>query len=108
MSFSLTEDFKTLSEIEKKPREILEQVHLTGRPVVVTLDGKPGVVIMDATTYERKLKALNLGILLGEALADVKAGRTRPIDDFMKEFLRDKKIPSRDRRNGAKRRRQNP
>ena len=34
-------DFKTVEELESQPREILRQIQRTGRPVVVTVKGKP-------------------------------------------------------------------
>ena len=92
MTTSLTEDFRTLAELESRPRDILDQVHRTGRPVVVTVDGKPDVVILDVATYERRLKALNLALLLAEAEADAKAGRTAPLDAFLDELNRGKTV----------------
>jgi prevent-host-death family protein len=86
MTVSITEDIKSVSELKKKTHEIFEQLHRTGRPIVVTVNGKPDVVLLDAAVFEKKLKALNLGILLAEAEADVKEGRTRPAQEFLKEL----------------------
>lgn len=94
MSFHLTEDFKTLTELAKDAKAIVKNVHRTGRPVVVTLDGKPGVVILDAESYEKKLQADRLRAMLLESEADIQAGRTRPAEEFFRELLRDKKILS--------------
>src|SRR5260370_84752 len=74
MSISLTEDFKTAAELKSHSLEILQQIQSTGRPVVVTMEGKPAVVMIDAATYERKLKAVNLARLIAEAEGDVRAG----------------------------------
>ena len=92
MSISLNEDFRSVAEFEQDPREILRQVHRTGRPVVVTVKGRPDVVVLDAATFERRLKLVNLARLLAEAEADVRAGRTRPADEFLSEFGRADKI----------------
>lgn len=92
MFVSITEDIKSVSDLKKKTREIFEQVHRTGRPVVITVNGRPDVVLLDAALFEKKLKALNLGALLAEAEADVRAGRTRPAQDFLKELKRGSKI----------------
>ena len=92
MSLSITEDIKSISDLKKKTREIFDQIHRTGRPVVVTVNGKPDVVLLDAAVFERKLKALNLGHLLVEAELDVKEGRTRSAREFLKEFKHAKKI----------------
>jgi prevent-host-death family protein len=86
MTVSITEDIKSVSELKKKTHEIFEQLHRTGRPIVVTVNGKPDVVLLDAVVFEKKLKALNLGVLLAEAEADVKEGQTRPAREFLKEL----------------------
>ncbi len=86
MSVSITEDIKSVSDLKKKTRKIFDQLHRTGRPIVVTVNGKPDVVLLDAAVFEKKLRALNLGVLLSEAEADIKEGRTRPARDFLKEL----------------------
>jgi prevent-host-death family protein len=94
VSISLTEDFKTLAELKKRPEEVLRQVHETGRPVVITVDGKPDVVILGAATYERKLRAANLARLLAEGEASIQAGGARPAEEVFEELLRgDKEVP---------------
>jgi len=92
MSISLTEDVKTIQEFKARPLKILSQVRKTGRPVVITTEGKPDVVILDADMFERRLKIFNLTHLLTEAEADVRAGRVRPAKAFFDEFCRGKKI----------------
>jgi len=93
MAISFQEDFRSLAEFEQHPREIVKQVHRTGRPVVVTVKGKPDVIVLDAGAFERRLKLVNLACLLAEAEADVHAGRTRPADEFLSELGRDEKVP---------------
>lgn len=93
MSVSLTEDVKTVSELKKNLRAVFQQVHRTGRPVVVTVKGKPDMVLMDASVYERKLRALNVAALLAEGEEDIRRGRTRPAREFFQEFRRARKIP---------------
>jgi prevent-host-death family protein len=93
LSLSLIEDIKTVSELKKNLREILQQLRETGRPVVVTVNGKPDAVLVDVATYERKLKALNLATLLARGEEDIRRGRTRSARTFLKDFQRGKKIP---------------
>ena len=94
MPLSLTEDVKTVSEVKKNLRAVLEQVRDSGRPVVVTVNGKPDAVLIDVETYERKLKSLNLVGLLAEGEQDVRKGRTRSASAFLRELKRAKKIQS--------------
>ncbi len=94
MPLSLTEDVKTVSELKKRLRAVIEHIRKTGRPVVVTVNGKPDAVLIDVETYERKLKALNLVGLLAEAEENIRRGRTRSASAFLKEFKRAKKVSS--------------
>ena len=41
MSIHITEDIKSVSDLKKKTREIFKQIHRTGRPIIVTVNGKP-------------------------------------------------------------------
>lgn len=87
-----SEDVKTSAEFEQRPKQILQQVRKTGRPIVVTVQGKPGVVVMKAADYQRQLQAANLSQLLLQGESDVQAGRTRPAADVLKDLRRGKKI----------------
>jgi len=92
MPLSLTEDVKTVTELKKNLRAVFQQIHRTGRPVVVTVNGKPDVVMLDASAFERTLRALNLATLLEPAEADIRRGRTRPLRDVLREFKRARSI----------------
>ncbi len=86
MPFSITEDIKSVSDLKKKTNEIFKQMHRTGRPIIVTVNGKPDAVLLDVEVFERKVKALNLAVLLSEAELEVKEGRTRPAYEVVKEL----------------------
>jgi prevent-host-death family protein len=92
MSISISEDIKSVSDLKKKTNEIFRQMHRTGRPIIVTVNGRPDAVLLDAAVFENKLKSLNLGMLLAEAEADVMEGRTREARTFTKELRGDKKV----------------
>lgn len=93
MTISLLQDVKTVSELKKNLKAIFEQLHRTGRPVIVTVNGKPDVVLLDAETFERRISALNLAPLLAEAEEDIRKGRSRPASEFIKELRRGSKTP---------------
>ena len=93
MSINVLEDIKTVSELKKKTSEIFSQMHKTGRPIVVTVNGKPDTVMMDVEVYEKKLRAFNLAPLLAVAESDIEKDRTRPARDFLKEWSDESKVP---------------
>lgn len=86
MALSISEDIKSVSELKKKTNEIFKQMHQTGRPVIVTVNGRPDAVLLGVDVFEKKLKSLNLATLLAEAEIDIREGRTRGARDFLKEF----------------------
>ena len=86
MSINITEDIKTVSDLKKKTRELFKQIHRTGRPIIVTVNGKPDIILLDVEVFEKKLKALNLRSLLSKAEDDLNKGRVRAVRSFLKEF----------------------
>lgn len=86
MSLNLAEDIRSVTDLKRHTREILDQIHQTGRPVILTVNGRADSVILDAAVYEKHLNAANLARLLAPAEADVAAGQTRSARDFLKEF----------------------
>ena len=91
MSVSITEDIKTVSDLKTKTGDVFRQLHRTGRPIIVTVNGKPDAVLINVEVFEKKLKALNLGALIAEAETDVKERRTRPAREFLREIKRSTK-----------------
>ena len=92
MSLNPSEDIRSVTELKRKTKEILSQLHRTRRPVVLTVNGKADAVLMDTKTYEKHLKADNMARLLAQAEEDIEAGRTRPIRSFLKEFKHARKV----------------
>jgi len=86
MSISLAEDIRSVTDLKRHTREILDHVHQSGRPTVLTVNGRADAVIIDAKVYEKQLKAMNLARLLSEAETQVASGQTRPARAFLTEF----------------------
>lgn len=89
---NLVDDIRSVTDLKRNTREILDHLHKTGRPVVLTVNGRADAVLIGAKSYEKQLKAMNLVRLLIEAEEDVAAGRVRPARAFLKEFKRAYKI----------------
>ena len=83
---NLTEDIRSVTDLKRHTREIIDHVHATGRPVVLTVNGRADAVLLDAAVYQKHLQAANLARLLAPAEAAAADGRTRPAADFLKEF----------------------
>ena len=93
MNLNVIEDIRSVTDLKRNTREIIEHARRTGRPVILTANGKADALLMDAETYERQLGNANLVALLAAGEADIAAGRVRPARAFLREFKRARKIP---------------
>lgn len=89
---SPSEDIRSVTDLKRSTREILDHLHATGRPVILTVNGRADSVLLDVRVYEKYLQAGNLAKLIVTAEQDVEKGRTRPARAFLKEFKRAKKV----------------
>jgi prevent-host-death family protein len=89
---SPSEDIRSVTDLKRNTREILNHLHATGRPVILTVNGRADSVLLDVRVYEMHLQAGNLSRLLVPAEREVENSRTRPAREFLKEFKRAKKV----------------
>lgn len=92
----LERDIQSLSVFKRDTTKFVRQMRKTKEPIVLTVNGKATLVVQDAESYQKLLEAKDRmeaieGIRRG--LADVKAGRTKPVDEFFKEFFAKYDIP---------------
>ena len=92
MSLSITEDIRSITDLKRNTNSVLEQIHKTKRPVVLTVNGKAKAVLLAAKEYEKIANAFNLLKLLIQAEEDISNNRYKEARDFFKEFKRGKKI----------------
>jgi prevent-host-death family protein len=92
MVLSITEDIRSITDLKRNTNAVLEQIHKTKRPVVLTVNGKAEAVLLSAEEYEKIENAFNLLKLLVPAEEDINNNRYTEARAFFKEFKRDKKI----------------
>ncbi|MFI5386347.1 MAG: type II toxin-antitoxin system Phd/YefM family antitoxin [Fimbriimonadales bacterium] len=81
-----------VTDFVRNYKAFLARIKETGNPEVLTVNGKPEYVILDAGSYEaianeleraRFIRAVNQGI------EDMRAGRGLPVDEAFKEIRAD-------------------
>jgi prevent-host-death family protein len=92
MTLSITEDIRSITDLKRNTNSVLEQIHKTKRPVVLTVNGKAEAVHMAAKEYEKIVNAFDLLKLLIPAEEDISNKRYKEAKTFFKEFKRGKKI----------------
>jgi len=92
MLISITEDIRSITDLKRNTNSVLDQIHKTKRPVILTVNGKAEAVLVDAREYEKITNAFNLLKIIAPAEEDVKEGRFTRAEDFFREFRRGKEI----------------
>ncbi|MBL8803864.1 MAG: type II toxin-antitoxin system Phd/YefM family antitoxin [Planctomycetes bacterium] len=94
----VSQDIHSLTEFKTRTPEFLARLQQSERAVLLTVNGKAEIAVMSAATFQHVLEALRTldairGIEAG--LEDMKAGRTRPADDFFAELRRKRGLAER-------------
>ena len=86
---NITRDIHSISDFKRKTPDFVKQLKKTGKPVVLTMNGRAQVVIQDAESYQNMLETLERAKTIEairEALVDVEHGNTISLEDFDKEL----------------------
>ena len=71
----LAKDIRTVTEMKTRAAQLLDEVNLEKRPLIITQDGKPRAVMMDVESYDELRTALGLLKLVALGEDDIRAGR---------------------------------
>ena len=73
---SVSEDIVPIGEFKAQAARLLNQLRETGRPLVVTQNGKPAAVVLSPVEYDNLQKRLGFLESVSAGRADAEAGRT--------------------------------
>jgi prevent-host-death family protein len=89
----IAEDIQSLSTFKRDTAKMAEQLRKTGRPVVLTVNGKAEMVVQDAAAYQRLVELAaqaEMMAFLQKGKAEIDAGRTKPaleaLDKLAKKY----------------------
>jgi prevent-host-death family protein len=86
---NISRDIHSLSSFKRNTLDFIEQMKQTGKPVVLTVNGKAELVVQDAESYQKLMDTLErLEVIAGikQGLEDVEAGRTTSLSEFDREM----------------------
>jgi hypothetical protein len=92
----ISSDIQPLSSFKRDSVTLIGQLKRTGRPVVLTINGKAEVVVQDAKSYQRMLELVDraeavVGIRKG--LASMARGEGIPAEEAFEKLRKKHKIP---------------
>ena len=94
--FNITTDIQPMTTFRRHPADFMRHLKETKRPLILTVNGKAEVVMLDAATYQELLDvAAEASAAEGirQGLEDVREGRTRPAREVFAEIRADYDIP---------------
>jgi PHD/YefM family antitoxin component YafN of YafNO toxin-antitoxin module len=89
-----SQDIRSLTDFQRRTRSHLKRLKDTGRPAVLTVNGRAEFVVQDAAAFEEMLDAIR-GVQRG--LDELKAGQGRPAREVFARLRRQHSIPRRPR-----------
>lgn len=91
-------EIHSLTEFQRNTKEHIERLKETGKPQVLTVNGKAEVVIQDAESYQKLLEDIDrLEAIAGirKGLDEVSLGKTKSADEVFGAMRKKHKIPKR-------------
>lgn len=86
------QDTESLNEFQSNPAFYTERLKQSQQPLVLTVDGRAELVVLDAETYQEilaKVEFADTVQALKEGIADFERGESRPAREALEE-LREK------------------
>ena len=92
----ISKDIRSLSDFKRNTTEFVRKMQESGKPVVLTVNGRSELVVQDATSYQKLLELVDRleaieGIKRG--LEDADRGEGVTLEEFDKEMRRKYDIP---------------
>lgn len=80
------DSIRPVSDFSRKPAEHIKRLKETGRPEILTVNGKAELVIQSAKAYEEMVDLLGTLEKIAYAAKEHDEGKGVPIDEFFREF----------------------
>jgi prevent-host-death family protein len=99
---NLENGIDSVTNFKRQTAQYLRQLHQTGSPMVLTVNGKAEVVVQDVAAYQRLVDMAARAdreeavAAIREGLADAKAGRVKPARKALKALAKKYGIPTAD------------
>jgi PHD/YefM family antitoxin component YafN of YafNO toxin-antitoxin module len=90
------EDIHSLSDFQRNTKEHVSRLKDTGKPAVLTVNGKAELVVLTAKAFQalaEKVERAEAIEGIRRGLADAEAGRIRPIREAVESIRKKHRIP---------------
>jgi prevent-host-death family protein len=84
-----TTEIHSLTDFQRNARDYIRRLRQSGRPVVLTVNGKAEVVVQDAAAYQELLDRLDRAeaiVGINRGLVSMRRGEGRPAEEIDEEI----------------------
>jgi PHD/YefM family antitoxin component YafN of YafNO toxin-antitoxin module len=86
---NVSEDIHSFTTFKRNSSSLMKRMKKTGRPLVLTLNGKAEAVVLDPSTYQDVADHLDAVASIRRGLAQARRGEGRPAEDVLNELERE-------------------
>ncbi|MFH1197422.1 MAG: type II toxin-antitoxin system Phd/YefM family antitoxin [bacterium] len=92
MDINFAEDIMSITELKQKSGTLMKQIKSTGRPIVLTINGRAEAVLLSAKEYQNIRNAMKLMKDISFAEKEIKSQKFISAESYFREFKSAKKI----------------
>lgn len=88
---NINRDIHPLTDFKRQTSKFIKQLKETHQPVVLTVNGKPEIVVLDADSYQELVdqkEHLETIASISRGLQDARDGKLTPAREFFAEFMK--------------------
>ncbi len=86
---NVSQDIHSFTTFKRNSSSLMKRMKKTGRPLVLTLNGKAEAVVLDPSTYQDVADHLDAVASIRRGLAQARRGEGRPAEDVLNELERE-------------------
>ena len=90
---NVAEDIHSFTTFKRNSSDLMKRMKKTGRPLVLTINGKAEAVVLDPVTYQQVAEHLDVIARirrgLAQAVSQVKRGEGQTVDEVFDELERE-------------------
>lgn len=93
----ITKEIHPLTDFKRNTTELVRQMKESGKPIVLTINGRAELVVQDAGSYQRLLELVErLEAVAGirKGLEESRRGEGQPIEEAIRDIREQVKAPS--------------
>ena len=84
----VTQDIHSMTAFKRNSTGLMKRMKRTGRPLILTVNGKAEAVVINAAAYQEVAEQLDTMASIRRGLAQAKKGLGRSVDDVFDDMER--------------------